>query len=100
MNETIVAKEEQQIKADILTLEKMSTFEQSVRNLSAEVSNNMADNSRLTDAIQNTISSLKSSVKWLLDFVDWRFEECRHVENGKCNSKNITYFCNISITFK
>jgi|FrelakmetLWP11LW_1041352.scaffolds.fasta_scaffold149335_1 hypothetical protein len=70
MNETIVAKEEQQIKADILTLEKMSTFEQSVRNLSAEVSNNMADNSRLTDAIQNTISSLKSSVKWLLDFVE------------------------------
>ena len=56
MNETMIAKEEQQIKADILTLEKMSKYEENVRNLTSDLSNDRMEHSRSSN---ETLSSIR-----------------------------------------
>ena len=87
INETIIAKEEQQIKADFLTLKKILMFEENVRNLSIDVSNNKADNSKASTVILSSVNSLKPSVKWILNFIEDLTQR-----NGQNRTGNSTVF--------
>ena len=68
LNATIYAKEEQLIEADILALEKMSKFEQNVRNLSDQVSTNQVETSKASNVVEKSVARLKASVKTFLNF--------------------------------
>ena len=70
MNETLSAKEKQQTEAYIRTWKNISVLEENVQNLSVQVLNNKAESSRFGNTIQNSISSLTSSVQWILNFID------------------------------
>ncbi len=63
MNKTIMTKEE---------LEKISNkYEDNVRNLTTDLSNYRMENSRSSNATEASISSIKSSVSWILNFIKY-----------------------------
>jgi hypothetical protein len=69
-NETLLAKEEVQLKTKIATLERMSKLEQNVRNLMANVSDNVVKNKETRDALLLNIGAVKFQVKWFINFLE------------------------------